>query len=807
MVGGRLGKPWFLGNGYLAVRHRVPCTIVGLSLLLILGAVFAVDSAAQSEKRPPQLTDQYCISCHSDKTRTAGVSLQNLDSRDVAGRQDLWETVLRKLRAGEMPPSGMPRPDAAALTAFTASLQSTLDRYAAEHPAPGCPIPHRLTRVEYGNAVRDLLGLDIDVTAMLPPDDGGAGFDNVGDVLSITPLWLEKYLVAAQEVSTLAVGDLARKPRIEPFFPLRDPINLVNIMAGTFEAAERASEELPADSRGGVSFKYYFPLDANYKITIYADGPATNSLGKQFDLNLPLKAGTHTIGVTFMREDYRAEPVAVPPPPVPGNPQGESRTAMDVRIDGSRVQLYEYIYQANEDFSRNGIFASLAKVVVSGPFSPTGKGVTPSRTAIFSCHPSKPEEESPCARQIVSRLARRAYRRPATASEINALMALYEHGRADRDFEEGVRFAIESMLSFPQFLFRAEADAARTPPGSVRPVSDLDLASRLSFFLWSSIPDDELLALAEKGKLHEPAVLDRQVRRMLDDERSDSLVTNFAQQWFHLRKLDQAKPDIQLFPKWGVKLKTDFQTENKMLVSYVLRQNRSVLELATADYAFLNQRLAEFYGIPGVYGTTFRRVSLANSPRRGVIGEGGVLAITSYPTRTSVVKRGQWVLATLLGTPPPPPPPNVPPIDDTPGAGTRTLRERMEQHRANPACASCHSRMDPLGFALENFDATGAWREKDGASSIDAVSTMADGTKLSGPMGLVNFFDEHRQQFAENAASQLLTYALGRRLDAADQPAVRAIARSAASEQYRFQDLVAGVVRSAPFLLTRKEDQ
>jgi hypothetical protein len=688
-----------------------------------------------------------------------------------------------------MPPPGVPHLEASGAAAFVNWLEGALDREARLNPNPGRPGVHRLNRTEYSNAIRDLLAVDIKPGAALPVDDSGYGFDNIGEVLTISPALLEKYISMARKVSRLAVGDPEIKLSEERFHPRR--------MVG----AERVSDDLPFYSRGGLSFQYYFPLDGEYLIRVKTPTNVDIGATAQFyDMRLPVKAGLRTVGVTFPREDAKADP-ALPSFQRGGPPAMASgqKIPLDLWFDGARIKRYEVSDRT-----------PIEVVTVTGPFNATGRGKTLSRDRIFVCHPiggaGQEKEEAGCAKRIMATLARRAFRRPVTEADLNPLLAFYERGRRERDFDYGVQSAIEAMLVSPDFLFRVERDPKAAAPGAVYRLNDFELASRLSFFLWSSIPDDELLNLAEKGKLKNPLVLRQQTRRMLDDPRSQAFVSNFGGQWLHLRNLDTITPDPDLFPGFDEGLKQSFRRETELFFESVLRENRSVFDLLDANYTFLNQRLAEHYGIRGVYGSQFRRVALSDPNRSGLLGQGSILTVTSYPNRTSVVQRGKWVLENLLGAPPPPPPADVPDLKPHGKDGRLlSMREQMAAHRANPICASCHARMDPIGFALENYDAVGRWRTKDAGAVIDASGKLPDGTKFNGPAELKKILlTGHRDEFATTVTEKLLTYALGRGLEAYDAPSVREIMREAARDDYRLPALISAIIDSEPFQMRKR---
>jgi hypothetical protein len=769
-----------------------------------------------------ELVKKYCATCHNERLATAGLKLDALDVRNVAQNAQAWEKVVAKLRAGQMPPVGRPRPEAATLEAFVSHLETELDRSAASAPNPGRPILRRLNRTEYANAVRDLLSVEIDPEALLPIDELQYGFDNIGAALSVTPPLLERYVTVAHQISGLAVGEEAAPSsetyKVDPFLVQE----------------ERMSEDLPFGSRGGIAIRHHFPVDGEYtvkvilqrnsrsyvrglfephQLDIRVDGQRVqlftvgggekmaipgppfvraSALGDQkselyqiseVDKNLEAsffaKAGRRTIAVTFLHENL------IPEYPI-------FRPRIGTEID--RVQW-------------RGGNPAIHEVEIRGPHRVAGKGETASRRRIFVCQPAGPAEEKPCAARILSELAGRAYRRPVTEDDVRALLEVYETVRQDGGFEAGIRSAVTRILVGPEFLFRIERQPAGAAP--IHRVSDLELASRLSFFLWSSIPDEELLNEAVKGRLHDREVLERQVRRMFADPRSArALTANFASQWLHLRNISASTPDKELFPDFDENLRQAFRQETELFVESLLREDRSILRLLDADYTFLNERLARHYGIPNVYGSHFRRVTLGPEfdMRRGLLGKGGLLTVTSYGNRTSVVLRGHWVLKNLLSAPPPPPPPNIPPLENAGAIGELPLRQLLEKHRSRPACKVCHAPMDPLGFALENFDAIGQWRTTDAGVPIDASGVLPDGTAFEGPAGLRSVLLRSPERFASTVAERLLTYALGRGVEYYDAPAVRAIVREAARNDYRWSSFVLATARSVPFQM-RKADQ
>ena len=738
------------------------------------------------------LLDRYCVTCHNERLRTAGLALDAVDPGQVADASEVWEKVVRKLRTGMMPPAPRPRPDSAAYAGTVAYFETALDRAADVSPDPGRPAVQRLNRTEYVNAVRDLLALQVDGRTLLPADESGYGFDNVGDVLSVSPGLLERYLLAAAKISRQAVGD-----------PTLRPATAIYRTSPLLAQDGRVSEDLPFGTRGGLAVRHHFPLDAEYEIRVALRGRARAGhrlelrLDRErvvaFDLGnraplavrIPVTAGARLLGASFVEEIGRSLPVDGRPAPPP-------------------ITSFAFTLYPNAP--------SVERIEVVGPFDGRAPADTPSRQAIFSCYPDEIAGERPCAERIVASLARRAYRRPVTGADTDPLLAAYEAGRDEgAGFEDGIRWAIEALLVSPKFLFRVERDAPDGTPGGPFRIADLDLASRLSFFLWSSIPDDELVDLATRGELGDPAVLKRQVRRMLADPRSQALVENFAGQWLYLRNLRSAAPDTTRFPEFDDNLRQALRRETELLFETQLREDRSVHDLLRADYTFVNERLARHYGIPNVYGNHFRRVRHGDDRRPGLLGHGSILTVTSYPHRTSPVLRGKWLLENLLGAPPPPPPPDIPELgEEGTSAAPATMRERMAQHRASPACATCHAKIDPLGFALENFDAVGRWRagEPGAAAAIDASGTLPDGAPFDGPAAFRDALlrEPWASEFAATVTEKLMTYALGRGLDHRDAPAVRRILRNARDDDHRWSALILGIVESRPFQMRSASD-
>ncbi|HJR56019.1 MAG TPA: DUF1592 domain-containing protein [Rhizomicrobium sp.] len=790
---------------------------LGKALLLSAGAVavaaggFALlgQGAATAQTPVPdhqRVLTQYCQGCHNDKTRIGNFSVQQLRTDNLAANDAAFEKVLRKIKLGEMPPRGMPAPPKQTLTEFTSYLSTTLDRNAAASPNPGRAVLRRLNRVEYANAVRDLLDLKIDVSKGLPADDSGHGFDNIAEVLTFSPTLMDRYIRVAGKVSRMATGQAPRSPATTDFKPTQD--ELVN---------QRAHDSLPLDSRAGGAFEFYAPYDATYRLTVdinQAQRTETRRLAEnRIQLSVPLTAGLHTIGASFPRNMVLEQSLVPLTPQTMRGPKPTGKrpdTALDIHVDGVRVKR-QMVAPFSSGVIDTGELAptviygrDLTQISVQGPFGIKGPGNTPSRRKIFTCRPSAAQAETACARSILSRLARQAYRRPVTDADMAPLMKMYAEGRKDGGFEPGIQAAIEMVLISPHFLFVRENDAAGARPGAVSKLSDLELATRLSLFLWSSIPDAQLLQLAEKGQLSRPAVLQREVTRMLADPRASALTDNFAGQWLYLRRLEFQTPDRNAFPGFDNRLRAAMLTETNMFFDSVVRENRSALDFIGADYTFLNQRLAEHYGIGGVYGTTFRKVKLDPAFNRGgLLGQGSILTVTSYNDRTSIVLRGKWILDNLLAAPPPPPPANVPALEEVKNANSLSARELMEAHRANPVCASCHSKMDPLGFAMENFDAIGGWRKDAGGKLINASATMPDGTKFDGPKGLSGVLMNHKDEFIEAFTERLMIYALGRGVEAYDMPAIRAVRAAAAKDDYRIHSIIMGIVQSVPFSMRR----
>ncbi|MCY3843140.1 MAG: DUF1592 domain-containing protein [Acidobacteria bacterium] len=806
------------------------------SLCLLAAAVgTGMPAAAQEPARGgpaaeyARVLGRYCVGCHNDRTLTAGLTLQSLDvtrAGDDVHETEVWEKVIRKLATRSMPPAGRPRPDEATYAALAERIAGRLDAAAAERPNPGRRhAVHRLNRAEYANAIRDLLALEIDERTLLPPDDSGFGFDNIADVLSVSPMLTERYLAASRRIARTAVGDPALRPTTEVF-----------AIDKNLRQDGRVADALPFNSRGGLAVRHFFPVDGEYVVKIH--------LLRTYDGRVRGMLEPHRLEVRLDGRLVEALTVGGPVLGPDGTPQ--RRDLRNVPDDGQEVRFAaqagpatlavsfvdqrayregmrrpDYRVTSYEYAGDQTIPPGIGSVELSGPYHVAGRGDTPSRRRIFTCRPETGADETACATEIVSRLARRAFRRPVTERDRTMLLGFFEAGRrragpgagpgSAGGFDAGIEMALRRILVSPDFLFRRETDPAGIGPGEPYPVSDLELASRLSFFLWSSIPDDELLTAAERGRLRDPQVLTAQVRRMLADLRTSALVDNFGGQWLYLRNMPLVTPDPQAFPDFDANLRGAMAQEMTLFVESQIREDRSVLDLLTADYTFVNERLAEHYGMRNVYGNHFRRVRLTgpDSVRRGLLGKGSLLTVTSYAHRTSPVLRGKWLLENILGTPPPPPPPDVPALEenDEPGVAPRSVRERLEQHRANPVCASCHRIMDPLGFALENFDGIGRWRSVavDG-TPVDASGTLTDGTGVDGPATLRRALIARQDNFVTTVAEKLLTYAVGRGVESFDGPAVRGIVAAAAAGDYRWSALVEGIVRSTPFQMRRSAE-
>ena len=816
-------RTWFNRRIWLKPTWRsIGAGLAGAAVCLQAGTALAGPQQQSSSGAPQRaLLDRYCVTCHNDQLKTGELSLAQIDVAEVGAGADVWEKVIRKLRAGLMPPTGRPRPDEATVANLISYLETAIDREASAAPNPGRPLIHRLNRVEYTNAIRDLLALEIDGPSLLPGDAGGYGFDNIADVLNMSSGLLERYLLAAQKISRRAIGDPTIPPVIE-----RYALPYLTLLQD-----ERMGDDLPAGSRGGIAFPHHFALDGEYELRVRLQ---TNALAlgsrirgldirEQIDVRLdgrrielftlggeprsggdgyepgygkaddalvvrfPVEAGTRLVGVAFQERNWAPEGVG--PSRLPAASFGFSAGAGSAQNYGRIEMTVDY-------------------VEIAGPFDGSVPQDTPSRRKIFVCRPAQGQDEEPCARTILSTLARQAYRRPVTAGDVDELVGFFQAGRREGNFETGIQWALERLLTGPEFLFRIERDPADAPVGTVHRVSDLELAARLSFFLWSTIPDEELLDLAARHQLRDPAVLNQQVRRMLADPRFEALRRNFFGQWLHLRNLKQVAPDPQAYPDFDDNLRAAFERETELFLASQFGEDRSALDLLTANYTFVNERLARHYGIPNVYGSHFRRVTFSDDRRAGILGQGSILTVTSYANRTSPVERGKWLMENILGTPPPAPPPSVPPLpeNDDEGVTPTSVRERMEQHRRNPVCAACHNQIDPLGFALENFDGIGRWRTTEANTPIDPSGAFPSGDAFASPAEFRQVLvSRHQDGFLGILVEKLLTYALGRGVEYTDMPAVRQILRTAAEDDYRWSSLMLSIVQSTPFQMRASE--
>jgi uncharacterized protein DUF1592/uncharacterized protein DUF1588/uncharacterized protein DUF1585/uncharacterized protein DUF1587/uncharacterized protein DUF1595 len=790
-------------------------SFLGTTATFLLAGYLLTVQAAQTPAGAPALVPahdtfvtRYCASCHNDRLKRGGLTLETAAAKDVGESPEVWEKVLRKIRARQMPPVGLPRPDETTYNTEIATLETALDRAAAASPNPGRTATlRRLTRTEYQNAVRDLLALDVDVSSLLPADEASYGFDNV-TVGDLSPTLLDRYISAAEKISRVAVG----RPSVSPDgITIRIPADLTQ---------EDHLEGLPIGTRGGALTTYTFPMDGEYEIQIrltrdrneHVEGlndaadlellldrervkvftvkppsreagfseeyqPSHDNVDSNLRVRLPVKAGPHAVGVAFLKD-------------------------ASVLLETARQP-----YQAHFNSYRHPrIQPAVYSISIIGPYAATEPGDTPTRRRIFIAQPAGPGDEDAAARKILTSLMRRAYRRPPANTEVQSAFDLYKRARTEAGatttdgFNAGIEMALSAVLVSPEFLFRVERDPAGLAPNTPYRVSDLELASRLSFFLWSSIPDDELLDAAVAGKLHEPAVLERQVKRMLADSRSRALVTNFASQWLHLRNLDSITPDMRLFPDFDDNLRQAFRQETELFVDSILREDRSALDLLRANYTFVNERLAKHYGIPHIYGSRFRRIVLdEDSGRGGLLRQASILMVTSYATRTSPVIRGKWVLDNLLGVPPPPPLPDVPALKDNTVDGNLTVRKRLAEHRTNAVCASCHNLMDPVGLSMEKFDAIGRRRVEEAGTPIDASGGLPDGSHFEDVPGLEKALLSRPDLFVSTFVEKLLTYALGRGVEYYDAPAIRSIVRTSRTEDFRVSSLILGIVKSAPF--------
>jgi hypothetical protein len=794
--------------------------------VLIIGAICCFTASAFQAPAPAttparQLVTKYCVSCHNQKLKTANLMLDAADSVHPFNSAETWEKVIVKLRSRAMPPPGIPRPDNATYDATASWLESEIDHAAATHVNPGRSASlHRLNRTEYSNAVRDLIGIDVDPEVILPPDEQAFGFDTNGDALAIEPSLLDRYVSAAAQISREAIGDPTMPAAFVRYGAIRNNSNEQTYLW----QKERLGEDFPLGSRGGIAAKHYFPVDGDYVFKLKLQ----RTFGSEIrGLNVPNHFEIRVDGKLVAQFTLGGPQAAAKTQPVEGSGTQdpakvflyEGDDALQARVP-VKAGLHEVVgtILKTEDPEPEGVGpdhiplwsrqsdnpntpAAISSMYIGGPYNAQVPKDSPSRRLIFVCEPTTGAEELPCATKILSKLARRAYRRSATNDDVETLLAFYKRARKTENFDQGIRTALERVLVGPDFLFRIEADPAGVAPGTVYRVSDVELASRLSFALWSSIPDDTLLDLAIAGKLKEPAVLEKQVSRMLADPRArQSLVDNFFAEWLQTRNVRLLNPENTKFPWFDDNLRFDFESEMDMFLDAQLKENRSVVDLLTSNETFLNEQLARHYGVSGVYGTHFRRVTLTDENRFGLLGKAAVLAVTSYTTRTSPTVRGKWLLENILAAPVPAPPPNIPALDaSVPEGKVLSVREMLESHRANPVCASCHARMDPLGFSLENFDAIGQWRTTDAGKAIDASGVLLDGTKVDGPVALRRALVAQKEQFVRAVTAKLLTYTLGRGIEYYDEPAIRGIVHNAAADDYRWSSVVLGIVKSAPF--------
>ncbi len=802
-----LGGLVFLAALVLAQTSMTFATVNAVPTVSPSGMTTASQAAGtMSVESQRGFAEQYCGSCHDDDLRTGDFSLSDIDLAQPDQNAELAEEIILKLRGGMMPPAGMPRPDWDTVQSFVSALEGNIDRVALAEPNPGRPALYRLNRTEYSNSIRDLLELDIDVESLLPADNMTYGFDNIADVLTSNPTLMESYVRAAGKISRLAVGDAAMSSTVEPY---KIPTTFSQL---------RHVEGTPFGTRGGMAIVHNFPADAEYvfRMTLYFTRNTflfgSTGEGEQlevtvngervglFDINPLLLAGEN---------DFRTDPVRVE-----AGPQRVTASFI-TKADGP---IDDFMHQPErslrDDFLGQAFgvttLVHLADLVIEGPHNATGVSDMPSRRKILVCQPATPDEEEPCARRIVTTLAQQAFRKPLTGEHLEELMAAYYDGRGLGDFDSGIRLAVQFILANPEFVFRFERAPAGVAPGAAYPISDLELASRLSHFLWSSTPDDELVSVAGEGRLSDPAVLEQQVRRMLADPRADSLATSFAVQWLLLRSLRDVLPDVYLYPDSDENLFESMRRETELLFDNIVREDRSVLELLTANYTFVDERLAKHYGIPNVLGSRFRRVTLTDENRFGLLGHGGILTVTSFSNRTSPVVRGKWILEQILGVPPPIPPPVVPELEENNVVGgdavrLQSVRERLEKHRMVEPCASCHKIIDPIGMALENFDAIGVWRDHDSGFPVDPSAELVDGTKVDSPVSLRQALLKYEGSIVRNFIVRLTTYALGRGVTHVDMPVIRQIEREAAGNDYRFTSIVMGIVESPPFRLKRAE--
>jgi hypothetical protein len=804
------------------MRRTQALTSLGVVLtggLLLSGAAFLRAAPTPAEPTAPaaaventlpagqypfwRMSRMYCVQCHVGPKAAAGLNMLPLDLDNLDKHGMVWEKLIKKLKNREMPPPGSARPDDATYQLAIQAIEAGRDHAVMSRPNPGRPTLHRINRAEYANVMRDLLGLDVDVSDLLPTDDAGYGFDNIGDVLTVSPSLLERYLLAAGKIARQAVGDATMPPTYATYS-----------ISHALHQDDRMSAAMPIGSRGGTAVDHFFPVDGEYEISLgLQKGRAEQLLGNEHERKLDLRL-----------DDQRLELFTLPAAtrrrvnnddPLPESPESMLHVRLPVAAGTHNIVatflkdtvVPEGIIFKPRDGNVDAHFEGVGSISVSGPFNAKGPGATPSRDKIFVCHPTAAAEEDACAEKIITNLAKHAYRRPTVSDSLPQLMALYKQGKETGGFESGIRLALQKVLVSPEFLFRVELAPAGAAPGTVYQISDVELASRLSFFLWSSIPDDELLAVAERGELRDSAMLERQVRRMLADPRSDSLIKNFVGQWLFLRNIPNIQPDVTIFTYFDDNLREAMGKETELVVTNSMREDSSIIDLLKTNYTYVNQRLAEHYGIPGIYGNQFRRIDVTDPNRMGLLGQASISAVTAYPNRTAPTIRGKWVLEQLFGSPPPPPPPNVPTLKEDDTRKVLTMRERMEEHRVAPQCAVCHKIMDPIGFALENFDGLGKWRDTYNEASegaIDSSGVLPDGTPFNGPAGLREILlTKKRDVYVENFTERLLTYALGRGVEEYDRPIIRRITRQSAQDDYRWSSIILNIVKSLPFQLSQ----
>jgi len=787
------------------MNHRF---IAGVVVFLTVVAGWQVSVTSQPAAPPERkFLNRYCTGCHNDDVKAGDMTLSQFDLTRIDQNPKLAEKIIYKLRGGLMPPPGVPRPDAATAAAFASALEKVIDEAAAARPNPGRPYLHRLNRTEYANSIRDLLGVQVDVATLLPPDNMSHGFDNMSDVLTISPALMDAYIRAAGKISRQAVGDPGAPAITSSYYNSR------------VVSQDRHVEGTPFGTRGGIGVMHHFPADGEYVFRLrfyhHPVGPLfgiNQGKGQQIEVAVNLQR----VALLDIDPLMTPEGIVTPPIKIKAGPQRISASFIN-KFDGPIEDEFRLVEQTLVDLTIGAVpgtttLPHLRELSITGPTNISGISDTPSRRKIFTCRPARGANETLCAKTIISTLARKAYRRPVTNTDIEELLAFHKTGRSEGSFDAGIRTAIQAILSSPEFVFRFERTPANVAAGTNYRITDLELASRLSYFLWSSAPDDRLITLASQGRLKNAAVLEREVRRMLADRRSQTLATNFAAQWLTLQNLRDANPDLLLYPSFDKALARSMRRETELLFESIMREDRNLLDLLSADYTFVDGRLARHYSIPNVIGNRFRRVAVTDENRKGLLGHAGVLMLTSLANRTSPVKRGKYVMEVLLGAPPPPPPPSVPDLPENSEGRTGhvamplSVRERMEQHRKDPNCAGCHRLMDPIGLALENFDAVGMWRTKDSGFLIDPTGKLLDGTALDGPASLRQALLRREDQIVRAFTEKLLAYALGRVVDFRDMPVVRSIAREASTNNHRFSSFILGIVRSAPFQMRRAED-